>query len=65
MTLKFITCIRPSGSLIEIANTKELRAYAKANGWKIKREQPKIGGEDGDGSASSEGDTPEDTGTGS
>ncbi len=64
MALKTITFLRPSGSTIELQNTKEMRKFAKDNKWKIKKEQPQLTGEDnGDSSASGEGDTSGDTGT--
>jgi len=67
MALKFITLIRPSGTFIELQNTKEMKAYAKANGWKIKKDQPTpelTGDEDGNSGPSSESDTSGDTSTG-
>ena len=65
-TLKTITFIRPSGSSITLANTKEMKRFAKDHGFKIKKEKPQLelGGENGNSSAGSEGDTPGDIGTG-
>ncbi len=64
MALKFITFLRPlSGTTIELANTKEMKAFAKANGWKIKKEQPKVEIDNDDSGASGESDRSGDLGT--
>jgi len=67
MALKMITFIRPSGSTIELQNTKNMRAFAKAHDFKIKKDQPTPelnGDENGDSGPSSESDSSGDTGTG-
>lgn len=65
-TLKMITFVRPSGSLIELQNTKNMKAFAKANGFKIKKEQPDLlnGGENGESSTGNTGDSSRDTSSG-
>jgi len=61
-TLKMITFLRPSGTTIELQNTKNMKAFAKANGFKIKKDQPKpddllSGDENGESGPSGESDT--------
>ena len=70
--LKSLTFMRPSGSLITLANTKEMKAFAKAQGFKIKKEQPSentteqlnTGDDNGNSGPSGEGNTSGDSGTG-
>lgn len=63
-----ITFVRPSGSFIEVENTKELRAKAKELDWKIKKEQKQTdllsGDDDGNSGPGSEGDTSGNSGAG-
>jgi hypothetical protein len=54
-----ITWIRPSGTEIQTANTKEMKAFAKANKWKKKTEPDlSIGDDNGNSEPSSESNSP-------